>query len=344
MDFAFDEIQEGIRALCKQVFTEQVTEESLRALGDTWFHARAWKSLAQSQVLGLAIREDVGGAGLGLVELCLLLQQVGRTVAPVPALSTLILGALPVDQFASPETRKRLLPGVIAGDSFLTGALETDAEVRDGRLFGEAHFVPDTHLASHVVVATPQGLFLTEVGEREIQWATNDEPLARLRFDGATGELIADGAGPVEWLRRRAVLAQCAIMLGVAERAMILTATYTTERQQFGVPIGTFQAVSQRAGDMYIDAMVMRSSLWHAAWRLDQDRDPERALCIARYWAAQGGHRIVAAAQHLHGGMGFDRDYPLHRHFLWLKRLEFSLGGASVQLAALGDLIAEGAA
>jgi 3-oxocholest-4-en-26-oyl-CoA dehydrogenase beta subunit len=343
MDFAFDEIQEGIRALCKQVFTEQVTEDSLRAIGDDWFHVKAWKSLAQSQVLGLAIKEDVGGAGLGLLELCLLLQQVGRTVAPVPALSTLVLGALPIDQFASDETRNRLLPGVIAGETFLTGALETDAEVRDGKLYGEAHCVPDTHLASHVVVATPQGLFLTEVGDREVQWATNDEPLAILRFDGAAGELIAEGPGPVEWMRQRSLLAHCAIMLGVAERAMFLTASYVTERQQFGVPIGTFQAVSQRAGDMYIDATVMRSSLWNAAWRIDEDRDPQRAICIARYWASQGGHRIVAAAQHLHGGMGFDRDYPLHRYFLWAKRLEFSLGGASAQLAQLGDLVAQGA-
>lgn len=346
MDFAFDEIQEGIRALAKQVFTGQVTEESLREIGSDWFHAQAWQSLAQSQVLGLALREDVGGAGLGLTELCLLLQQVGRTVAPVPALSTLIMGSLPIDKFASDEIRKRLLPPVIAGDAFLTGALEGDAEVRDGRLYGHADFVPDTHLASHVVVATPQGLFLAAVAdaEREVQWATNDEPLAQLRFDGAEGELFAEGPGPVEWMRRRTVLGQCAIMLGVAERAMILTANYVTERQQFGVPIGTFQAVSQRAGDMYIDATVMRSSLWNAAWRLDNDREAERALCIARYWAAQGGHRIVAAAQHLHGGMGFDRDYALHRYFLWLKRLEFSLGGASAQLASLGDLIARGAA
>ncbi len=344
MDFAFDEIQDGIRGLCKQVFTEQVTEESLRAIGSDWFHAKAWKSLAQAQVLGLALKEDVGGAGLGLLELCLLLQQVGRTVAPVPALSTLVLGALPVDQFACDETRRRLLPGVIAGEAFLTGALETDAEVRGGKLYGEAHFVPDTHLATHVVVATPQGLFLTEVGEREIQWATNDEPLALLRFDGAEGELIAEGPAPVEWMRQRGVLAHCAIMLGVAERAMILTANYVTERQQFGVAIGTFQAVSQRAGDMYIDATVMRSSLWNAAWRIDEDRDPARALCIARFWASQGGHRIVAAAQHLHGGMGFDRDYALHRYFLWSKRLEFSLGGSSAQLAQLGDLIAQGTA
>jgi hypothetical protein len=251
------------------------------------------------------------------------------------------MGSLPVDRYGSDATRNRLLPGVIKGESFLTGALETDIEVRGGKLYGDARCVPDTHLAAEVVVATVDGLFLTPVVSPELQLATNGEPLARLRFDGADAELLAPGPDPVAWLRSRTVLAQCALMLGVAERAMILTANFVSERKQFGVPIGTFQAVSQRAGDMYIHAASMRASLWSAAWRMDNERSAARALHIARYFACEGGHQIVAAAQHLHGGMGFDRDYPLHRYFLWMKRLEFSLGGASAHLQSLGDLLAQ---
>jgi alkylation response protein AidB-like acyl-CoA dehydrogenase len=136
------------------------------------------------------------------------------------------------------------------------------------------------------------------------------------------------------------MLGICALKLGLAEKSLFMTASYTTERKQFGVPIGTFQAVSQRAGDAYIDVAAMRATLWQAAWRLSQGLDAKRELHIAKFWSSEGGHRVAATAQHLHGGMGFDRDYPLHRYFLWGKQLEFSLGGASEHIADLGAHIA----
>jgi alkylation response protein AidB-like acyl-CoA dehydrogenase len=106
------------------------------------------------------------------------------------------------------------------------------------------------------------------------------------------------------------------------------------------VPIGTFQAVQQRAGDGYIDLAAIRSTFWQAAWRTANGETASREIAIAAFWAADGGHRIVSAAQHIHGGMGFDRDYPLHRNYLQFKQCEFALGGASALLAELGDLIA----
>jgi len=119
-----------------------------------------------------------------------------------------------------------------------------------------------------------------------------------------------------------------------------MTAKYAGERKQFGVPIGAFQGVTQRVGDAYIDVQAMRSSMWQACWRLDQGRDADKELAVAKFFASDAGARVVAAAQHVHGGMGFDRDYPLYRYFMTSKHLELTLGSAPESLTRLGDLLA----
>ncbi len=140
-----------------------------------------------------------------------------------------------------------------------------------------------------------------------------------------------------------ATVGLCALELGVAERALRTTATYTSSRQQFDRPIATFQAVAQRAADAYIDVEAIRLTLWKAAFRLDAGLPAAEAVSVAKLYAAEAGHRVVYAAQHLHGGMGFDTDYPLYRHYLWSKQIELTLGSASVHLARLGAAIARGA-
>jgi alkylation response protein AidB-like acyl-CoA dehydrogenase len=132
-----------------------------------------------------------------------------------------------------------------------------------------------------------------------------------------------------------------AILLGLSHEALKLTAAYVTERHQFGIPIGSFQAVQQRAADAWIQTQVMEASLWQAAWRVESGLASSRECAIARYHASEGSHFVCAAAQHLHGGFGFDRDYPLHRYFLAARQHEFILGGANAQLEKLGDLLAE---
>jgi len=138
----------------------------------------------------------------------------------------------------------------------------------------------------------------------------------------------------------RATAGVCATQAGVCARAVELTGRYTSERHQFGSPLATFQAVAHRAADAYIDATAIRFCTWLAAWQLDGDLPAADALDIAKYWAAEGGQRVVHAAQHLHGGIGVDRDYPLHRYFLWAKVGELTLGGATSRLQALGARLA----
>jgi alkylation response protein AidB-like acyl-CoA dehydrogenase len=152
---------------------------------------------------------------------------------------------------------------------------------------------------------------------------------------------VDKGEQVLSYLVDRTILGMCAVEFGIAEQALFMTANYAGERKQFGVPIATFQGVTQRVGDAYIDVQVMRASMWQACWRLDQGLDADKELAVAKFFASEGGARVVSAAQHVHGGMGFDRDYPLYRYFLTSKHLEFSLGGTHESLTRLGDLICE---
>src|SRR5262249_36979357 len=250
--------------------------------------------------------------------------------------------------------RTRPLAGRRAGEPAApqTGPVRAGA---DWRLDGTKDCVPAAHLAAALVVPAATGdgrvgVFLVEPGASgvtlERQVATNKEPQARLTLagarvaaDGVLGD-PARGRDIVEWLLDRALLGVCAVELGVAERALRITAQYTTERRQFYRPIGSFQAVQQRAADAWIDVEAIRLTAWQAAWRLAQGLPAREELLVAKFWAAEAGHRITYAAQHLHGGIGVDGDDPIHPHYLWSKALELTLGSGARQLARLGEAIA----
>lgn len=369
MDFSFTEDQESIRGLVKQLLRDLVTDESLKALAKEgkWFHERAWTQLAQSEMLGLAIPEEHGGAGLGLTELCLLLQQVGRTVAPIPALETLVAGALSLAQLGTPEQQDRFLGRIAQGQAFLTPALVDPASrdpskpsavaKQDGggwRVRGRFSNVSYADRADRIIVParTETGatvLFLVDPRIDGVRLAdqrgTNGQPLWLLDIEDArieSADVLAgpnEGAAALRYMVDRTTLGICAIECGIAEQALFMTARYAGERKQFGVPIGVFQGVTQRVGDAYIDVQSIRASMWQACWRLDEGLDAHRELAVAKYFASEAGARVVAAAQHVHGGMGFDRDYPLYRYFMTSKHLEVLLGGAHESLAKLGALI-----
>jgi alkylation response protein AidB-like acyl-CoA dehydrogenase len=188
------------------------------------------------------------------------------------------------------------------------------------------------------------GLFLVETDADGVEirhvTTTNGEPYADVILDGAAvsgvDRLPGNGADMIESLHARALVGLCAIQLGVAERALRMAAAYTTEREQFGRPIGSFQAVQQRMADAFIDVEAIRWTMWQAAWLLGQGRQATREAGIAKFWAADAGARVAATTQQVHGGIGIDITYPLFRYFLWAKHIELTLGPASAQLARLG--------
>jgi alkylation response protein AidB-like acyl-CoA dehydrogenase len=159
---------------------------------------------------------------------------------------------------------------------------------------------------------------------------------------GAEDVLGSPGEGDeiVSWLVDRARVALCALQVGVCEEALRQTAAYTSTRKQFGREIGAYQGVSLRAADAYIDMECMRSTLLLAGWRLEQGLDATKEVAAAKWWACEGGSRVVHSAQHLHGGTGSDIEYPIHRFFLWQRSIEMGLGGAGIQLERLGQLMA----
>ncbi len=177
---------------------------------------------------------------------------------------------------------------------------------------------------------------------RESGRATDDSQVFQVTLDGARGEQLSGGAAALEWTLARLTLAFCAFELGVAEKQLEMTAEHCLRRQQFGKPIGLFQAVGQRAADMHVDVESLR---WRCGrrcfgWRRTPMARPPRSTSPP-IWAAEAGARVAAAAQHLHAGIGFDRSYPLYRYFLAAKRIELELGGAQRQIARLGYAMAE---
>jgi alkylation response protein AidB-like acyl-CoA dehydrogenase len=195
------------------------------------------------------------------------------------------------------------------------------------------------------------GLFLVDPRakgvELERQKATSGERLSRMVLSSVrvdAPDVLGDPAAGREalaWTVDCALAALCAVELGVAAEAVRMTAEYTTKREQFGKPIASFQAVGQRAADAYIDVEAIRLATWQAVWRIAEDLPATEEVRIAKFWAADGGHRATYAAQHLHGGIGVDVDYPLHRYYTWSKQIELTLGAAKPQLVRIGALMAE---
>jgi alkylation response protein AidB-like acyl-CoA dehydrogenase len=370
MDFGFTEVQQELRGLAATILLDEVTRDRLKELeaGGERIDRRVWQAFAEANLLGLVLPEQDGGSGLGIMELCVLLEEVGRRVAPIPLLATVAMGAMPVARFGTPEQRRRLLPPVIAGQSFLSAALQEPASHdplsvattarREGTgwmIDGDKIGVPWGSLADHILVSAQTGegttgMFIVDPAgagvTRQRAEATNREPQASLLMEGARvsdDDVLGDpfgGAEVVGWTYHHALAGLCATAVGVFDEALRITAAYLSEREQFGRPLATFQGASLRAADAYIDTEATRVATWSAIWRLAEGHPAEEALAIAKFWVADGGQRIAHACQHLHGGMGVDIDYPIHRYFLWAKELELTLGGATPQLLRLGDALA----
>lgn len=372
MDFTFDDVQTAAADAAERIFSGLVTPDRVQEVEATVDRVDRdlWAELAKAGLLGLALPTAHGGGGYGLVELALLLEAQGRVVAPVPLWATLVLGGLPVAEFGSESLQAALLPGTIAGSTVLTAALADVAAdvavggpgrpavraVRDADgglvLRGTAFAVPYAHVADRVLVpaATDNGVVVAALdpsapGVRiERALTTNREVHPHLHLDDVVvvGDDLLAGGDPgrgaeiVAWMLDRAWTGLCALQLGVAEAAVAQTAAYLNTREQFGRPLSTFQGTMLRAADAAIDTEAVRVTTWQAAWRLDHDLDADRAVSVAAWFAADAGQRVVFATQHLHGGMGADISYPIHRYFLWGKQLALMLGAPSAQLARLG--------
>jgi len=370
MDFAFTDEQQAVAEAATGLLSGLVNPDRVLAVEQSVdrIDRELWTALAEADLLGLGVPETHGGAGYGLTELCLLLEAQGNVVAPVPLWATLILGALPISQFGTPAQQTRWLPGVVAGDVMLTAALAGSASSvsglpsivasREGTqwvLNGTEQVVPYAHVADRIVVParTADGEVVIVLLDPQVTGVTLERTVTTNReihpHLHLAGVALSDddvlvgpdsGGAALDRMLTAATIGLCALQVGVCESALAQTATYLNERNQFGRPLSTFQGTMLRAADGAIDIEAMRVTLWNATWLYDTGRDATDAARVAKWQASERGQRTVHSTQHLHGGMGADVTYPIHRYFLWGKQIELVLGNSSRQLAALGASIA----
>ena len=369
MDFSLTDEQRALADLAGQILGDKCTLERLKAVerSDERYDRDVWAAFAKAGLLGAALPESVGGSGGGFSEICLLLDQQGRRVAPLPLLPAIVSAALPLARFGSGEQQQRFLPGVVAGTTLLSAALiELGGDPRspaatakpDGkawRLSGVKVAVPIAQSAAAVLVParTPDGqvgVFLVDPQATGVSLArqepTNWEAQFRMELSDVTVApdkvlgAIAQGKEILNWIVDRTTTGLCAIASGACQEAVRLTAEYASNRKQFDKPIAMFQAVGQRMADSYIDNEAVNLTMWQAATRLHDEMPSAKEIATAKYWASEGGSRIGHAALHIHGGISIDTDYPVHRYFLWLKQIEFTLGAATPHLVHLGEIIA----
>jgi 3-oxocholest-4-en-26-oyl-CoA dehydrogenase beta subunit len=371
MDFTLTQAQDELAGLTRQILSDRVTPERQRDIdaSGTGLDPDLWAALAASGVLSAALPESLGGAGLGLLEQCSVLAEIGRFVAPAPYLASIATGAAALAEFGTAEQQRRWAEPAARGEVVLTAALAEDDgddpaspqtaadQDADGWvLTGIKTTVPAGTAADLVLVPamTRSGpaVFAVQRDDPGVtvtaQQVTGGAGTAVLELAGArlpAGRMLAGVAAGREiigWLAGRATVGLCALQLGVAERALEMTAAYAQRRQQFGKPIGSFQAVAQRLADGYIDVEGIRLSLWQAAWRLSEGLPAATEVATAKFWAAEAGHRVAHTAVHVHGGVGVDMDGPVHRYFTAAKHNEFALGGATAQLRRIGSALAAG--
>ncbi len=369
MDFSFSEDQTAIRDLANQIFSDRTTDEFLLSFdrNDDVYDDVLWTTLAEQGLLGITIAEEFGGTGLGFTELCLILEEQGRRVSPIPLFSSLVLGVLPISEFGTEQQKQRYLAPLATGALKLTAAItemgmsvaiagQVNA-VKNGdswTLSGELACVADGDVANAIIVPAScdgvQTVFIVDTDAAGVSiegqcssLGMNEGSLSLdnvvLSGEAVLGE-VGKGSEVLTWLEQRAEVAICALQVGVTEEALKRTAEFTCERKQFGAPIGSFQAVAMQAADAFIDVEAIRSIYWLALYRLTNNMDARAEVRCAKWWAVDAGHRIVHSTQHLHGGMGSDVEFPIHRFFLWAKHLGMMLGGRSVQITKLGQLLA----
>jgi 3-oxo-4-pregnene-20-carboxyl-CoA dehydrogenase beta subunit len=350
VDFTPSETQEAIRGVARDAL-RGVTSRTQDGEAPRW--QDVWAELAKAGLLANAIPEAQGGDGLGLLEVGVLLDQLGRQAVQAPVLETLACATLTIARCGSAEQHSHL-DGVGAGETVLAVALAepgaampsrpgttlSDDGVLDGRVVGVAYvddarvvLVPATRGDSSVVVLLdPSVDGVTKLATR----SSRGEPEHTLVLDGVRVDESAVMAGDAHRvMREHAIAGLCLLADGVVAGARDLTADYVKQREQFGRALAEFQAVSQQTSDVYVASRLIGLAAASAAWRVAEGLDAADDLAVAAHWFCVEGPAALHTCHHLHGGMGVDVTYPLHRYYGWSKDLSRLLGGPSQTLEAV---------
>jgi 3-oxo-4-pregnene-20-carboxyl-CoA dehydrogenase alpha subunit len=346
MDFTPAESQQAVAALAAEILTEP----------------DPWKELARAGLLDVSAPH-----GLGVLDTTVLLTEIGRRSPSLKPLATLMTGALPIARWGSPELKQQLLPGIASGELLLTSAIREPSDpqptppattITDGRLSGTKLGVPHAEQAALILVPymimNSSGQIVTKtVHDHGVALvsphaagvtltrspSSSGEPEYTLRMEQAPIQAMLGGADCVRDLYQLAIAGACALADGAVAGALALTRDHVATREQFGRPLAAFQAVSQQIADVYIASRTLHLATLAACWRLDTgpeiSTEAGAELDVAAYWCAEQAPRAVRICHHLHGGLGMDVTYPLHRFSSLVADLVRYLGGAEYRLERL---------
>ncbi len=353
MDFSFSPDQLLLKNSARSFLDEHMKPATVRLLWDDprGLSDTMWKEMAQLGWLGLSLPEAYGGSGLGMVETAVLLEEMGRAACPGPFWPT-VLAATAIEAAGTDAQKKRWLSAIATGDAtatiaFLDAELDWNPEAtatraekgaRGWTLTGKKQFVPWAHVASVLLVPAkaPEGLTLFLVDPaaagltlepaQVMDFATR---LVSVRLDkvpvGGDAILAAPGqAGALlSALLRRGAVGAAAEMLGAARRCLDMAVEYAKVREQFGQPIGSFQAIRHKCADMLLEVENAYSAVYYAAWALDaKAEDAELAASVAKAYVGDASRKVCGEAIQVHGGIGFTWEYDLHLYFKRAKALE----------------------
>jgi alkylation response protein AidB-like acyl-CoA dehydrogenase len=377
MDIGFSEEQELLRDTARKFLDSQCDAKFVRRMmaTETAVTPEFWNRLAENGWLGITYPEEDGGAGLGLIDLVVLMEELGRAVMPGPFPATVLLGGAAIAEAGTAEQRREWLPRIAAGDAKATlawtepnarwDAAGITAGARESgggfMLSGSKMFVPDAHLADVLVVAARSrdgstmedgvSLFLVPKGAAGVEvrlLPSIDETrkTCEVRLDNVAvsatallGELHR-GWAPLARVVDKAAVALSAEMCGAAQRVLDITVDYAKMRTTFGKPIGSYQGVKHKCADMLIEIENAKSLTYYAAWAVDEgDAEAVMAVSMAKAAASDAGRKVCAAGIQLHGGIGMTWEHDLHLYLKRAKADEVALGDATWHRERIARLV-----
>ena len=307
MNFDFTDDQQAIKRTANELLAARFKPERMRELAEAGAYDDAWKEMSELGWAGIFIDEEHGGQGLGIVELVILMEELGYALAPVPFLSNAAAG-LALQSAGTDEQKERWLPGIASGE-----ARGTVGVLRDG----EARLVPDADSAEVIVLIAPDGSSaVVEASAAEV------EPFEAMDRTRRFARVRADGSEPLGGdplaAADRIATAISAETVGVAQKAMEMAVEYARDRKQFGRPIGSYQAVSHRCAQMLLEVEGSRSGAYFAGWCADAEPESlPAAASMAKAYSSDAGWRVCGSSLQVHGGIGFTWEHDLH---FYLKR------------------------
>ena len=367
MDFSYPETHIEIKTLAGSILNELATVEHLKAQekAGAYLDKTIWHQLIASGIHTAAFPEHLDGMGMDYMASALVAECIGQSVASIPYIPCIISTALPLLTHSTDPVVEKLLRAVSAGEQLITTALiepsnenpfmpSATALVHNGNWYvsGVKHCVPYARESQNVLLFARKGkdLWAGLVNPHAAgcvltaQHVTTEEPQYKLTMNNVSAHGVCVGEAAEQLLKAvvaMTTVAYCSMAIGVAEKMTRISADYTSQREQFGVPVATFQGVAHRLASCYIDTECLRIMTQQAASDVSQGLYDSDAIAMAKVWCGDVMHSVSQAAQHVHGGTGIDRDYPLYRYCLWAKYLELVLGNSRIHLSNLADRLAD---